>query len=34
VGDNKLVGTIEAFDRGRVAERRITFEKVKAGETK
>ena len=34
VGDNKLEGTIEAFDRGRVAERRIAFEKVKAGETK
>lgn len=34
VGDNKLEGTIEAFERNRVAERRITFEKVKAGDVK
>jgi len=34
VGDNKMVGTIEAFQRGRVAPARITFEKVKAGELK
>jgi len=34
VGDNKLEGTVEAFERGKVAPRRITFEKVKAKETK
>jgi len=34
VGDNKLEGTIEAFDRGRVVPRGITFEKVKAGDVK
>ena len=36
VGDNKLEGTIEAFERGKVAPRRITFEKVvpKAGDVK
>ena len=34
VGDNKMEGTVEAFQRGRVAPARITFEKVKAGEVK
>ena len=34
VGDDKLEGTIGAFDRGRAVDRRITFEKVKAGEVK
>jgi hypothetical protein len=34
VGGDKLEGTIEAFDRGRVVPRGITFEKVKAGEVK
>jgi len=36
VGDNKLEGTVEAFDRGKVAKRRINFEKVapKAGDIK
>ena len=34
VGDSKLVGTIEAFERDQVVERRITFEKVQGGETK
>lgn len=34
VGDNKLEGTIGAFDRGRVVPRRITFEKVKAGDVR
>jgi len=34
VGDNKLEGTIETFERSRVAPSRISFEKVKAGEIK
>ena len=34
VNDNKLEGTIGAFDRGRAVDRRITFEKTKAGEVK
>jgi len=29
IGENKLEGTIEAFERGRVAPRRIRFEKMK-----
>ena len=34
VGDNKLEGTVEGFDRGRVIKKRIAFEKVapKAGD--
>jgi len=34
IGDNKLEGTIETFERGRVSPHRITFEKVKAGDVK
>jgi len=34
VGDDKLVGTVGALDRGRPVERRVTFEKVKAGDVK
>jgi len=34
VSDNKLEGTIGAFDRGRAVDRRIVFEKVKAGDVK
>ena len=35
VGDNKLEGTIGLVDaRGRLQDRRITFEKVKAGDVK
>jgi hypothetical protein len=29
VGENKLEGTIEAVDRGKMAPRRVSFEKVK-----
>ena len=34
VSDSKLEGTVGSFDRGRAVDRRITFEKVKAGEVK
>jgi len=34
VDDDKLVGTVGALDRGRPVERRVTFEKVKAGDVK
>jgi hypothetical protein len=34
VGDNKMEGTVEAFEKGRSVPRRITFEKVKAGDIK
>ena len=34
VGENRLEGTIELFEKGRMAPRRITLEKVKAGDTK
>ena len=34
VGDNKMEGTVEAFEKGRSVPRRITFEKVKAGDVK
>jgi hypothetical protein len=34
VAENKMEGTVEAFQRGRVAPARITFEKVKVGEVK
>jgi hypothetical protein len=34
VGENKMEGTVEAFQRGRVTPARVTFEKVKAGEAK
>ena len=34
VGENKLEGTVNTFERGRAGDRRATFEKVKAGDTK
>ena len=34
VSDDKMEGTVESFQRGRVAPAKVTFEKVKAGEVK
>jgi hypothetical protein len=34
VGDNKLEGTIGSFEWARAVDRKVTFEKTKAGEVK
>ena len=34
VDESKMEGTVESFQRGRVAPARVTFEKIKAGDVK